>query len=114
MSKSALTVLREARELISDPKRWTTQGYARDSQGEFTSALSVRAVCWCAEGAVLRSASDPEKCFVPFDILNEVARRIPKKTSGNQIVAVNDELGHAAVLRMFDAAIASAEKEAQA
>lgn len=111
MSKSALTVLREARELISDPKRWTQGAFARNASGCKTGILHADATCWCTAGALLKvSEGFKDEVGQANDFLDVAACQI----SSLGLVGVNDELGHSAVLRMFDAAIASAEKEAQA
>jgi len=113
MSKSALTVLREARELISDPKRWTRAELARDATQHGVRANSVGATCWCALGAVLK-VTDTKLAYQVWDFpATKVLMRAAKSEFGPyDIPAVNDLLGHEATIRMFDAAIASAEKEA--
>lgn len=114
MAKDALTVLREARELISDPKRWTQNHFARDRRGEFISPIHPEAVCFCAGGALAKVDGTSFHNSEAHSSAWEALRHASKSLFGNSDPAdVNDELGHAAVLRMFDAAIASAEKEAR-
>jgi hypothetical protein len=43
--------LQRTRDLISDPGRWTTEVYARDSNGHSVIPNSPDAVCWCLIGA---------------------------------------------------------------
>ncbi len=109
MSKSALTVLREARELISDPKRWTQGAISRDASGGEIAPSSERAVCWCSLGAIERIAEAGSYFATSAYYLLYLQA---EKANGLSVSSTNDELGHEAVLRMFDAAIASAEAEA--
>lgn len=109
MAKDALTVLREARELISDPKRWTRGAFARDVEGTRVRSAADEAVCWCAIGAYNRAAGGTKQ-LEAFRLLQRASDDLFGKDDPAE---VNDEMDHAAVLRMFDAAIASAEKEAQ-
>lgn len=53
-------ILKTARELLSDPKRWTKGSFARmegkkGETGATVPALSDKAVCWCAEGAIQKA-----------------------------------------------------------
>lgn len=110
MAKDALTVLREARELISDPKRWTTGFFAKDADGRDVWWDYSGAVCWCAIGALNKVAGAPE----PHTAARKALRIGSERAFGEtDPTLVNDGLGHVAVLRMFDAAIAFAEKEAE-
>lgn len=108
---TALQVLKGARELISDQKRWTREESARDSSGNGVFAHSAAAVCWCADGALDRVAFNSKSlCREAFVILNESAMRT--SCHGWEIVSVNDLEGHDAVLRAFDHAIARLEQNA--
>lgn len=111
MSKSALTVLREARELISDPKRWTQQVYAKDGLDQPRLGYDSRAVCWCADGALQRVC--PNELAEPRAEARNQLERAALNSFSKGYVWVNDTLGHSDILKCFDAAIASAEKEAQ-
>ena len=53
-TQSAAQVLRAARELLSDPARWTKGAWAEDGAGMEVSPVSPNAVCWCVEGALMR------------------------------------------------------------
>lgn len=55
MSKSAVEVLTEARELITPPERWTRGWYARDAEGREVDATDPNAVCFCSIGALCRA-----------------------------------------------------------
>ncbi len=52
---TALEKFKAARELLSDPKRWTRYTSARDIDGEPISALHPKAVCFCFHGALVHS-----------------------------------------------------------
>ena len=51
-------VLVRAKEIISDPARWTTGEYAKDVTGLPTAAIDADAVQWCAIGSLRRAAHD--------------------------------------------------------
>lgn len=105
-------ILVAARELIGDPERWTRGQYARAGHKDMfgVSPWSESASCWCARGA-MRRVSDPvqpQPMNVAHATLSDVARgrypgRIPQ--NNDPVSFVNDEMGHAAVLEILDAAI---------
>lgn len=94
-----LTALTKARELISDPVRWTQGEMARDSRGEQESACSEAAVKWCALGAIIRTAGSSAVEMSATITLNRLLR--------GSIAEYNDTHSHSEVLALFDAAIAS-------
>lgn len=99
-------ILRAARARIEDPKDWFQGWYAATAEGKSTGTKSADAVCWCAYGALICAGShekSPEAV-----ILEKQARRLFRK----DLIDTNDKAGHAAVLKVFDAAIAAAEAEA--
>lgn len=110
MSKTVLTVLREARELITPPGSWTQQAYARGEDGTPYNPNDLRAVCWCADAALTKVADTWQ---AKSDAALALRERCNDLFGTVNFVKINDEIGHEAVLGMFDAAIASAEKEAR-
>ena len=95
-------VLIKARELISDPNNWTAHAYARDAKGERVEINSPAACKFCALGAVQRVIGrphDPSLSRKAWNALHE-------QTSDYSVASVNDNEGHAAVMEMFDKAIA--------
>jgi hypothetical protein len=102
-----LRVLRAARELIADPERWTQGEYARDADGKPVDDGDERAVRWCATGAIWRTAPSGSVACRTIQLAAEVARR----AHDMGLMQVNDRLGHQAVLRVLDQAIAAAEAE---
>lgn len=92
---NTLETLKAARELISDPKRWTQKTSARDSKGRPTFADEEEAVCWCAIGAL--SHVNREKLITCCGVLESV---MPVG-----IATFNDSHTHEEVLALFDKAI---------
>ena len=99
-------ILIAARDLIADPARWTRASFARNIEGKPVSAKSKTAVCWCAMGA-LKRVCPPER----FVCTDGWLYRAGVELFDKQDVAVNDELGHAAVMQMYAKAIADAQAE---
>jgi hypothetical protein len=99
-----IAIIRRAREIISDPEKWTTHEGARDACNNPVSAVSKAAVCWCAAGALDRAAA--ELGYLGGCEWGRAAERLCELTPNNSIVEVNDEEGHAAVLSLFDKALA--------
>ena len=102
--KTTLQILKEARELISVEERWCRGAYARDRNGD--PCEPEAAVSYCAIGAIdLDIRATVELCTSAAELGYEASR------GRRVIVTVNDELGHAHVLRCFDHAIAKLEAE---
>jgi hypothetical protein len=108
--KTSAEILREAREIIADPTRWTTQAVARNTAGELVTALSQTAVCWCAQGACMKVANEDhgKAVFALVDLLDDCAREFgyegddgEESPSGE----LNDVGDHSLVMRLFDCAI---------
>lgn len=98
---TVLEVLENARALIADPERWTRSALARDSAGGEVHERHPNACQWCALGA-LAKCSECAPLFSPAIHALHVA--IPGRPS---IADLNDRDGHAAVLAMYDRAIAA-------
>lgn len=60
----SLSVLKQARELLSDPKHWIKGTFARDDLGMECSPTAESAKCWCLFGAI-RKASDDDRVLDP-------------------------------------------------
>ena len=115
---TTLEILKAARELLSDEKRWTKGHYARDAQQRPTPPHAVDAVCWCPEGAMAKfsAASEDgtvnsiqvdEPLFFAFQAVNKAVFG-KGQTLTDRIHTWNDasERTHAEVLQRFDDAIA--------
>lgn len=122
-AKLAIQILREAMELITPLKRWTTETYARDDRGECVLDVdSESATCFCAQGAlgkVKRNHVSPSSHIVyrtALDALWEACQRHveadPAYNDGyDPIVYTNDVLGHECILQAFDQAILSLKEK---
>lgn len=102
--------LREARKLIEDPERWCRNHFAVDAEGRMVKAREDRACRWCAEGALFRVVGAAGQGMTE---LRRAARELGKdyRMRNADPAALNDHLGHSAVLRMYDRAIELAEAE---
>ena len=109
-----VTVLKKARRLLSDPKRWAKNAYRRDGTevllddaGFRQAALPLRSdTCFCALGAVMRYAG-PEV----FDIVEAyLMAAVPPK---HDVCTYNDTPSrtHGEVMAMFDKAVGLAEAD---
>ena len=97
-----LETLKAARQLISDPAKWTNSYYARDSIGIDVSPSSDKAVCFCSIGAIRKFSevlSEAEMFLLGFC----------SETHDTYAEEFNDTHTHAEVLALFDAAIAELE-----
>jgi hypothetical protein len=98
--------LQKARELISDPKRWTQGAFARDGKGR--SASIARGVCFCSIGAIASVAGTNLVRPVPDAILKLAGFR-----SHAEWARFNDSHSHSEVLARFDRALEKAASEAR-
>ena len=97
-------VLRKARALIEDKKRWTRGEYARDRWSHHVDPDDVRAVRWCALGALDRQIAAGSRVHMH---LYMTALELYRSESVSEI---NDDMGHKYVLKLYDRAIALAEQ----
>lgn len=109
MTPSTADKLREARALIEDPERWTTGAFARNVKGDPVDHRGQAAVAWCARGIAYRVGLSPNSSLsgYGYGYLSRASHEI-----GQGLTAVNDCLGHDAVLKVYDRAIELAEAEA--
>lgn len=99
-----LETLKAARQLISDPAKWTQRFMARDADKHPTYVGSKSADCWCSMGAICHVVgglcqSDGEAALAALGAT----------IGGKNVVRFNDTHTHAEVLALFDAAIAELE-----
>lgn len=95
-----LETLKAARDLISDPARWTQGWFAKNAHGENVHSFSENAVCFCALGALDRTHN------ATLAIKDRLQRHLPPE---HNISSFNDTHTHAEVIALFDAAIAELE-----
>lgn len=99
---SSYTTLRNVRELLSDPDRWTRGSAARTADESETHPRSRNAVAWCLVGAAEYCATDRLSYWGARSALfEEIARRTP----GAGIPRFNDSATHAEVLAVVEAAL---------
>lgn len=115
MKEQTIADLKAARDLISDPKRWTRWHFARDINQEYVPAWHHAAVCWCSAGAIQK--------VIGFDALTPADSEIDQRRincrvalnyvldNGMSYVDANDRYDHAAALSVFDRGIARLENE---
>lgn len=107
-------VLEQARALIADEAHWCQDALALDAAGIETDPTTDDAVQWCAIGATCRVTHDLEALDGADRLL---WRAIPKVWPGWPLEAtvsdVNDDLGHEAVMALFDRALVEARLEAE-
>jgi len=100
-----LLIIQRAREIIGDEQRWCRGSLARGKTGASVNVHDSSARRFCAMGALMLAASE----FCPDDIeAGNLAYAVGKIISPTgSLVFVNDYQGRAAVLSLFDVAIAS-------
>ena len=106
-------ILEKARNLIQDRSHWTVGEYARTEENMSCDPSSNNAAKWCTMGALFRAVSEmrrdggilvnPERAS---SRLFEAAKRMGREYP----VDVNDDLGHAKVMEMFDIAMSDKEE----
>lgn len=56
--KNGLQILKETREILVDPEKWTCLSFARNKEGNPVTFNDPTAVCWCLEGAMRKVADN--------------------------------------------------------
>lgn len=103
MFEKAIEILEKAKTLIEDKSRWTTKAFARDRQGKICFYYSPEACQWCAEGAIGKAFTevdfkDRQERLKVSDLIYDVYNVAYQ----DMWVEVNDDLGHEAVMKLFD------------
>jgi hypothetical protein len=107
--KSAIEILTEVRELLSEPGRWTQYASARNVSGDPVPPHSDEAVCFCAVGAFYKvgypDSADPKKGNGYW-----AARQLvdDSRSDNRSLITLNDSYGRDAVLEVLDRAIEAA------
>lgn len=97
-----LEIIKGARELISDPERWSQGWYAHDKKGNWTDFSSDSACRWCAMGAIRKQTNgDDRDCLYLYELL---------VGDDGSLNVFNDIHTHAEVVALFAAAIARLEQ----
>lgn len=114
-----VATLKAAKALIADMSNWTQGTYCRQSDGSACQSHPQDATQFCAVGALWMVLGSKEGFYpMVYRSENTVAGRLLNYASkiGTSYthphpVKVNDNLGHAAVMQMYDVAIEKAERE---
>ncbi len=109
--------LRAAKALIDTPDKWTKGVDAAGPAGKEIDENSEEAVCFCANGAILYAACEPEhvKTCAAFLEAAVPARFDPDPSTWDSgFVQYNDHPAttHADIMALFDRAIALADQPA--
>lgn len=56
MPEAVIELLEHARELLSEPARWTQNALARTAENEVANGYDPNAICWCLYGALQHAA----------------------------------------------------------
>lgn len=100
-----LEVLKAARELLSEPKRWTQHATARTTGGIPTDPKDPNAITWDATGAI------DKFCTSTLQVINVVGI-VTDAINNPSMADLNDNHHHADVLAAFDKAIATLQADA--
>lgn len=100
---STLETLIAARKLIESPRRWTQGTSARDKRGVNVPSTSLKAVCWCAYGAIWRISG-----FDKDQLSTKALRAAMSVEYDHEAFEFNDRHTHKEVLAAFDEAIEKA------
>ena len=103
-------ILRKARGLLSDRRKWTRYGAARTGQGAICTPYAPSAVRFCAYGAIARAALEVTG---NRQQARQLAKSIETQLVGveraphpqKRLSHINDRKGYAAVISLFDAAV---------
>lgn len=112
---NVVRVLRAARKILEDRRRWTQNAYARDKFGSPVPAYAPEAKCFCALGA-MRKVLGPEGDGMPVVRLLADAGKELGFTPIGSVVDVNDgprRTSRTKVLAMYDRAIELAKAKAK-
>jgi hypothetical protein len=103
----AIEILREARQLIESPERWTQGALARRSDGVDCSPFVVSATCWCSIGAIEHVGAYMSKA--KLDAFQALSAAVYDPDCDGDVGFWNDAHTHPEVLAAFDRAIAALE-----
>jgi len=97
-------IMERARSLLADEKHWCRGALARDEGGRQVDPTDAIARRWCAFGALVAAAYElVTDLSQAHDLATSAAREICCCSS---LINTNDTRGHAAVLALFDEALA--------
>lgn len=100
-------ILKKAREILSDSRRWCKHESAVRENGARVDPLSLDACRWCATGALCKASGT----YGSLELMDSI--ELLEAECCVQVVDFNDlpSTTHEDILRVFDQAILSAEGE---
>jgi hypothetical protein len=99
---SSYSTLRNVRELLGDPRKWTRGAIARTADDSETHPRSPNAASWCLIGAAEACAPDRLSYWAARSALvAEISRRVP----GTGIPRFNDTATHEELLAIIEGAL---------
>ncbi len=110
---TTLEVLKQARQLISEPGHWTKGALARDKNHKQVPPLSPDACSWCSIGAVVKVVGSEELAVGHLIPLNVAITALHPNLPTTSVGDFNDGnfnrfRNHSEVLAVFDEAIKNA------
>jgi hypothetical protein len=99
-----IQIVEKARTLIADEQNWCPRHLAEDVNGVSVSPTSASAMKRCGLGAVVAAAYQLTHDFDAAHQLGHEALR--PRYGAATVIYVNDTIGHAAALALFDEVIA--------
>jgi hypothetical protein len=95
-------IIERARALIEDERHWCRNELARDANGRSIDPTDRRAARRCGLGALMAAAYE-----ITHDHRRAAISALRPTYGSSTLVNVNDIRGHAAVLALFDEALAA-------
>lgn len=107
MRTTVADVVREVRNLLADPDRWTQGDFAQNAMGDAVPAWANEAVCWCLVGAIEKVCDESE------DVTEyEIETALRDFSGWDPISSFNDNNPHAQVVTMLDRFLENEEADA--
>ena len=98
-------IIEKAKELIQDERHWCKGSLGIDASGESADPTTRKAVRRCAFGALIAAAYQlTDSRAQSYELAVNALRPL---CGSNTVVLTNDHRGHAAVLALFDEAMAA-------
>lgn len=95
-------IARRARDIIADKKNWCIHATSRTKYGREISYTNAQADKFCAIGAIYRAAFEIAGEDQHLNLARIVDAEV-EKSAGKWLPDINDEEGHKAILKVFDA-----------
>ena len=117
MNLEIIGYLESARQLISDPRRWTVHYLAEDETGYPVDFDSDKATCWCSLGALRKVVNKDHRDWdvaitkevLAHKYLRDAINLHPK--GGASLAHFNDTHTHQEVMELWDSAIKLAKQD---